>query len=421
MKVLVIGSGVIGVTTAYLLRCRGHDVTVIDRQEGPARETSFANGSLLTPSMAEPWNAPGCWRVLLGSLGRPGAALQLRLQGLPALAGWGVTFLRHSRTATFERSTLSNLRLALYSLEVMESLRRQTGIEYGRTVRGSLRVFRDPAALDQAFAAANGRLSEGLRFRRLSRAETIELEPALAPVANQLRGALYYETDETGDAYRFCVALADHARQQGVAFRFRTEVSSLEMRSARVTAVVSGRERFVADRYVVAAGSYSTPLLQHVGVRLPVRPVKGYSITFEGRRSQPPLSIPVIDDDLHAGVVPLEGAIRVVGTAEFAGYDLTLPPDRIRNLLRLMEAVLPQVQYDPATARPWCGLRAMSVDGVPIIGPTPISNLFVNVGHGHLGWTLAAASAQLLADLICGDSPSIEPAPFAFERFTAAR
>lgn len=421
MKVLVIGCGLVGLTTAYFLRRRGYEVTAIDRQEGPGRETSFANGALLTPGMAEPWNAPGCWRMLLASLGRSDAAMQVRLGALPALTGWGVTFLRNSTVNAFERSTLSNLRLAMYSLEVMRSLQQETGIEYGRAARGSLRIFRDQAALDEASEAARRLVSEGLRFQRLSRAETVEVEPALAPIENRLAGAIHYGTDETGDAYRFCVALADHIRKLGVEFRFRTEVSCLEVRSGHVTAAVSGGERFVADRYIVAAGSYTTPLLRHVGVRVPVRPVKGYSVTYNGLQGRPPLSIPVIDDHLHAAVVPLESAIRVAGTAEFAGYDLTLPAARIRNLLTLLQEVLPQAQLDPATARPWCGLRPMSADGVPIIGPTRLSNLLVNTGHGHLGWTMAAGSAQLLADLMCGEPPSIDPAPFPLARFAAAR
>jgi D-amino-acid dehydrogenase len=421
MKIIIIGSGLIGVTTAYFLRRRGYEVTVIDREEGPGRETSFANGALLTPSMPEPWNAPGCWRVLLASLGRKDAAMQLRMRALPALLGWGVEFLRNSKAAAFERNVLSNLRLALYSLEVMQSLRQQTHIEYGRAARGTLRVFRDRSTLDGAFAAANRLASEGLRFRRLSKEETVGLEPALEPIANQLTGALHYEADETGDAHRFCVSLAGRVREQGVDCRFCTEVTSLEMRAGRVVAAVSARERFVADKYIVAAGSYSTPLLRRVGVHVPVRPAKGYSVTFAGHQGRPSLSIPVIDDHLHAGVVPLEGAIRVVGTAEFAGYDRTVNPDRIRNLLMLLQEVLPQEQFDPATGTPWCGLRPMSVDGVPIIGPTPISNLLVNTGHGHLGWTMAAGSAQLLADFISEQSPSIDPASFALARFTATR
>jgi D-amino-acid dehydrogenase len=417
MKVLIIGSGLIGLTTAWFLRRNGHEVAVIDRAEGPGQETSFANGALLTPSMAEPWNAPGCWRVLLGSLGRSDAAMQLRLRALPAMAGWGLRFLSNSRAAIFERNTVSNSRLALYALEVLQSLRQQTAIEYGRTARGSLKIFRDQASLDLASEALARTSAKGADFRTLSNRETAELEPALAPIADQLAGAIHYGADETGDAYRFCVALAEHAKQQGVDFRFGTEVTSLEVRSGRITAVVAGSERFEADRYVVAAGSYSTPLLRRVGVNLPVRPAKGYSVTFDDHQDRPSLGIPVIDDHWHAAVVPLAGAIRVAGKAEFAGFDLTLSQARIQNLLKLLREVLPRARIDLGTARPWCGLRPMSVDGVPIIGPTPISNLFVNTGHGHLGWTMAAGSGQLLADLVSGNVPSIDPAPYALTRF----
>jgi D-amino-acid dehydrogenase len=262
---------------------------------------------------------------------------------------------------------------------------------------------------------------EGLTFRRLSTEATVALEPALGPIGEQLAGALHYGVDETGDAYRFCVALAERARQLGVKFHFRTEVSSLETRSGRVMAAVSKRERFVADRYIVAAGSYSMPLLRRIGVHVPVRPAKGYSISFDCERNRGSLRIPVVDDDWHAVIVPLEGAIRAAGTAEFAGYDRTLNPDRIRNLQRLLEQVLPEARFDPAVARPWCGLRPMSADGVPIIGPMPVSNLWANTGHGHLGWTMAAGSARLLADLVCGEAPSIDPAPFALSRFSASR
>jgi D-amino-acid dehydrogenase len=303
----------------------------------------------------------------------------------------------------------------------MEALGQLIDVEYGRKTQGTLRVFRDQTTLGRASKAANRLLSEGLNFRRLSTGETVELEPALAPIANQLAGAIHYESDETGDAYRFCVGLAEHAQKEGVEFRFGTAVSSLEMRSDRVMAAVSEAERFVADRYIVAAGSWSTPLLRPIGIHLPVQPAKGYSVTFDDSQRRPSLSIPVSDDQLHAAVVPLEGAIRVAGTAEFAGYDRTVNADRIRNLLGLLREVLPRAQFDPLTARPWCGLRAMSADGVPIIGPTPVANLLVNTGHGHLGWTMAAASARLLADLICGGSPCIDPAPFALARFTAAR
>lgn len=417
MKILIIGSGLMGVTTAYLLSESGHEVTVLDRGTGPARETSFANAALLTPSMSDPWNAPGCWRLLLASFGRSDTAFKLDLRALPSLMGWGVTFLRNSRKATFQRNSLINLRLALKSLEEMDSIARQTGIEYERMTVGTLRIFRELRVLERATVDANRLQCPGLRVRRLSIRETVELEPALAPIARQLTGAIQCETDVTGDAYRFCVALASHAQQKGVQFRFRTEVSSLEVRSNRLTAAVSDGERLVADRYIVAAGSYSTPLLRRVGVHLPVRPVKGYSVTLESHQHPQALNIPIIDDQLHAVITPLKGRVRVAGAAEFVGYDRAINPARIRSLLALLHEVLPQGQFDLATATPWSGLRPMSVDGIPIIGPTRIQNLFVNTGHGHLGWTMAAGSARLLADLICQRAPRIDPAPYDMKRF----
>jgi len=420
MKVIVIGAGLIGVTTAFALRSQGHDVTVIERKQSAGRETSFANGAILTPSMSDPWNAPGSWRVLLASLGRSDSPMQLRASTLPSLAGWGIHFLRNSRATTFERNSLSNLRLALYSLQVMQSLQSQTQIEYGRSARGTLRVFRDQAAWHNAVTVAERRSGEGLRFRALSRNDTIALEPALAPIADQLTGALHYETDETGDAYKFCTELTERARQCGVRFHFSTNVSTLEMRRSKIQSIVSGRNSFTADKYIIAAGSYSTPLLRQVGVHLPVRPVKGYSLTFEVPRGNQSLGIPVVDDRLHAVVTPLENKLRVAGTAEFTGFDLRLPASRIRNLENLVYEILPRAPVDPASATAWCGLRPVSSDGVPIIGPTPIENLLVNTGHGHLGWTMAAGSAQLLADLLAGNAPQLDPTLFSFARFTSS-
>lgn len=420
MKVIVIGSGLMGVTSAFFLTRCGYDVTVLERADGPARETSFANGAMLTAGMAEPWNSPGSWRVLLGSLVRSDAALQVRLGALPSLLGWGITFLRHSAPARFERNAASVLKLALYSRAAMQSLREELDIDYGRAARGSLSIFRSHAALDRACAVAHRRSLEGLPFRRLSNGEAVELEPALAPIAEQLAGAIHYATDETGDAHRFCESLAERARGLGVRFRFGTEVSSLEVESGRVVAVASNQGRLTADRYVIAAGSYSTPLLREAGINLPVRPAKGYSLTFDDSRERPSLRLPIIDSELHAVAVPLEGAVRLAGIAEFTGYDRTLNAARIRTLTKLLPAVLPRARLDFATAKPWCGLRPSSADGVAIIGATPIPNLWVNCGQGHLGWTTAAGSAKLLGSLLSGDTPGIDPAPYALARFARA-
>jgi D-amino-acid dehydrogenase len=415
MKVLVIGAGLIGVSTSYFLKSRGHEVTVVERERGPGLETSFANGALVSPSMPEPWNAPGCWRLLLASLARSDAPLQLRLRALPDLTGWGIQFLRNSSPERYRASTLRNVRLALFSLSALRNLRRETQIEYGATARGSLKLFRSAQKLNDALRQADHLLAEGLELRRLSRQETIELEPALLPIGDQFAGAIHYATDETGDAHRFCDALTERARQCGVNFSFGTRVSRLEVGSGRIAAVQTDQGRLLAEQYVVAAGSYSTPLLRAVGLQLPVRPAKGYSVTFDGSRSA--LSIPIVDDDMHAAVVPVGNATRVAGTAEFAGFDLTLRPERVRNLANLAQMILPRAGLDPATARPWCGLRPMSADGVPIIGATTLSNLWLNTGHGHLGWTMAAGSGQLLADLLSGETPGLDPQPYALARF----
>ena len=417
MKALVIGSGLIGTTSAYFLSRRGWEVTVLERQDGPGQETSFANGSLLTPSMPEPWNAPGSWRVLLKSIGRSDSPLKLRLKALPHLGGWGTGFLRNSSAERYHRNTVKNLKLALHSIEVLARLRQDTGIEYDCALRGSLRVIRDAAALERALAWAETLRRDGLTYRRLTPREIVTMEPALAPIAQQLAGGIHYPVDETGNAYKFCVGLTEHARRGGVDFRFGTPVTGIEVRQGNVAAVLSGGTRFTADRYIMAAGSYSPLLLKKIGIKVPIRPAKGYSITFEQPRLDPPFQQPVADDDFHAVVVPLGNVIRVAGTAEFTGYDLALTEARIQNLVALVNQVLPAGGFERSQAKPWCGLRPMSVDGVPIIGPTPIGNLWLNTGHGHLGWTMAAGSGQLLSDLMTGGSPGVDPDDYALARF----
>jgi len=404
-----------------MLNRAGHSVTVVDRQAGPGRETSFANGALLTPSMSEPWNTPGWWRTLLASLGRSNSPLQLSLNALPGLGAWGLGFLRNSSPSRFEHNTLLNLRLALYSREVMGRLREETGIDYSRSALGTLRVFRDSAALDQALAGLGHLSSQGVSVRRLSREATVALEPALAPIEVQLAGAIHSDVDESGDAHRFCIELGDVARRHGVAFRYGVDITRLDVENGLVTAAIGERDRIVADNYVVAAGSYSTRLLRTIGLCLPVRPVKGYSVTFDDPEGRCALRVPVVDDHLHAVVVPLEGAIRVAGTAEFAGYDLSLRQARVDNLVGLLRQVFPEAQLDPASAKAWCGLRAMSADGVPIIGPTAVPNLAVNTGHGHLGWTMAAGSAQLLADVLSETPASVDLTGYAPARFARSR
>ena len=417
MKTIVIGSGLIGITTAYFLQRQGHEVTVIDRSTGPGMETSFANGGILTPSMSYPWNAPGIWRVLLASICNSKSPMKLHLRTLPTLIDWGITFLRNSSSEAFERNTLSNLKLALYSLETLQTLRQQIGINYNCKTFGTVRIFKDQKSFLHGQEAAIKLMSAGMDARILSRQETVDIEPALSPIMSQLVGGIHYKNDEVGDAHLFCIALEEYLKQSGVKFLFSTPIQSLEVRSNKITAVVGNQERFVADRYVIAAGSYSTLLLRKVGIHLPVKPVKGYSVTFSSYLSKNPLCIPIVDDNLHAAIVPIGEALRIVGTADLSGYNLNLSPGRIQNLMMLMKTVFPEIALDSTKAKPWCGLRAMSADGVPIIGETCIGNLFLNTGHGPLGWTMAAGAGELLAYLIDKMPPPINSAPYALSRF----
>jgi D-amino-acid dehydrogenase len=372
--------------------------------------------------MSGPWNAPGSWRVLASSLARSDAPLQLRLKALPGLSRWGIAFLRSSTAARVARSTLSNVRLACYSMHALRALRQVEQLEYGQRTVGSLRLFRDQHKFSAAGAAAKPLVVEGIASRILAPAEVTALEPALAPIERELVGAIHYPGDESGDAYVFCTALAERALAAGIEFRYGQEVQALDVRNGAIESVRCGKDTLRADRVVVAAGSYSTPLLRQVGIDLPVRPAKGYSVTFERAPSGDGLQIPVIDDDLHAALAPLATTIRAAGTAEFAGFDLTLRPERLRNLTKLVARILPGERLDPAAGRPWCGLRPMSSDGVPIISATPVTNLWVNTGHGPLGWTMAVGSGRLLAQLMGNTKLEIDPTPYALERFaTRAR
>jgi D-amino-acid dehydrogenase len=298
----------------------------------------------------------------------------------------------------------------------MSSLREQLPLDYDHVAHGSLRIFRSELALQRTLVAATQLSAAGVRFRVIDRKEAVTLNPALTPIADQLAGAIHYDTDETGDAFLFCTRLADHARQLGVTFRLDTEVTALESKSGKIVAAASATERFVGDTYIICAGSYSARLLRHLGFDLPIRPAKGYSVSFDTQLRRP-LPIPIVDDELHAVIVTLGDTIRVAGTAEFAGYDTSIDRERVDNLVRLLRRVLPEDDFDMSTAKPWCGLRPMSADGVPIIGATAIPNLFVNAGHGHLGWTMATGSARLLVDMLSGSRPEIDPAPYALARF----
>ena len=419
MRVLILGSGLAGVTAAYYLRMHGCDVVVIDRASGPGRETSYANGSMITPSQADPWNAPGVARVLMKSLGREDAAVLLRAAALPSLLGWGLTFLRNSAAKHFQRNYLHNVGLVHYSQWVMRDLLTLHSLQFDHVYDGTMKIFRDPAALDHAITIAHWLKQVGVQHRALEPAEVLEIEPMLSPVIDQIVGGVGYPGDETGNARMFCEELRRVCADAGVQFRFSEPVREIMRSRKRIDGMRTAKEVLTADVYVLAAGSFSSPWAKQLGFALPVRPAKGYSITLpmDGWDVRP--RVPIVDDSLHAALVPVGNVLRIAGTAEFTGYDVTVNPRRIDNLVNLFRRVYPQLadSVDFTAVQPWCGLRPLTPDGMPIIGRSPIENLFVNTGHGPLGWSMACGSGKAVADIVVGEPTDIDVTPFALSRF----
>ena len=421
MKVVIIGAGLAGLTTAYYLQREGAQVTVIERAAGPGLETSFANGALLHPSFVEPWNSPGIFRQIVRSIGREDAAMLLRAKAVPGLLAWAPQFLRNSSPERFALNTQKNVRLAIYSLLLMQQIRESTPLDYGYQSRGLLAVFRSAVLRNKMSASAEQMSNLGLNNRPLDPAAVVGLEPALEPIRDQLAGGIHYTSDEGGDAHMFCREMSRVLQEGGATLRYELSVDAIHRQGARINQVACNGETITGDAYVLAAGSYSPLLARPMGLNLPIQPAKGYSITIP--RAHAPLAAPkigIVDAELHAAVVPVgDDRIRVAGTAELTGFDLSIRPQRIENLKRLLARIVPRFAEDlgEGLVRPWTGLRPMCADGVPIIGSTPLENLFLNTGHGHLGWTLAAASARLASDAVLGRVSSIRKGDYELARF----
>ncbi len=421
MKIAIVGAGLAGLCAARgLLEAGEGHITVFEHRAGPGLETSFANGALLHPSAVDPWNSPGILRFLLTNLGNERSPVLLRLRALPSLLGWGARFVRESATKRHRAHTLANVSLALRSVQLMQRLRDE-GVEYGAAQLGSLAIYREAAALARGQQHARWLQEHGVSSRALSRDEVVAQEPALAPIAGQLAGGLHHTTDESGDAYRFCLALAARLEARGVAFRWGTAVSALHTAGGAVRGLrlaEGGWEPF--DAVVLAAAWWSVALAAPLGLRLPVRPAKGYSITLPlpalGQRPCTPL----IDNDLHIAVVPVVGGrLRVAGTAEFCGEDRRIDARRIGNLQQALARIYPEMAAHAGRAarQDWTALRPMCADGKPLIGGTRVPGLYLNTGHGQIGWTTGAASGELLAAAVTGQAPPIDAAPFLPARF----
>lgn len=419
MPIIVVGAGLLGLTTAYFLRQHGAEVLVVERQAGPALETSFANGGMLHASQANPWNEPGVLWQALRMLGREDAALLIRPRAVPAMLGWIWTFLRNSSLPRYLINVEKNARLASYSLTVLAEHFAALDLPFARADRGTLKIYRSADELDIAARFAERGRAFAIAYQLLSTTDTVSLEPALAPIAGELAGGIHFPNDVAGDAYRFCRALAERCLLDGVVFRYDAQVERLVTNHGVVRGAMVNGEMLSTDKVVLAAASHSAALAASAGLRVPVQPVKGYSITVPMAHWHVQPQVPVIDEHYHAALCPLGQQLRVAGTAEFAGFDTTPTPSRIANLYDLIARIYPleAAGIDRRACAPWTGLRPMSPDGVGIMGRTKIAGLFLNTGHGHLGWTMAPGAGKLVADDIMLNATEIASTDYQLARF----
>ncbi len=406
MNIIILGSGVIGTTTAWFLSQAGHDVTVIERQSGAGLETSFANAGEISPGMAAPWAAPGIPLRALQWLFMRHGPLVIRPRLDPAMWRWMAQMLGNCNVQRYEINKTRMVRLAEYSRDCLVALRRDTGIAYDERSQGTLQVFRDQRQFDEAAHDIAVLERYGVPHALLDVAGCEQVEPALARVRGRILGGLRLPGDETGDCFKFTQALAALAQQQGVTFHNGVEIGALSTDGEQIAGVMTSKGELKADAYVVAMGSYSPLLLRPLGVKIPVYPVKGYSITMPVIDPAGAPESTVMDETFKVGITRLGQRIRVGGTAELAGYDTRLRQERRAPLVRAVDDLFPH-GGDLSRATFWCGLRPMTPDGTPVLGATPYRNLFLNTGHGTLGWTMSCGSARVLADIVSGREPEI--------------
>ena len=419
MKVLVLGSGVIGVASAYQLALAGHEVTVVDRQPAAALETSYGNAGEVSPGYSAPWAGPGVPIKAVKWLLMQHRPLVIRPNIDLNLVRWGIAMLRNCTAARYEVNKGRMVRLAEYSRDCLKELRAQTGIHYDERMQGTLQLFRTQAQLDGTAADIAILKRYGVAFELLDRAGFIRHEPALAHVQEKFVGGLLLPGDETGDCFKFTQNLAAMAAKQGVQFRYGTRIQRLQLAGKQIEGVVTDAGTLKADAYLVALGSYSPLLLKNVGIRIPVYPVKGYSITVPITDASGAPESTVMDESHKVAVTRLGDRIRVGGTAELAGYTLKLHEARRQTLEHVVTDLFPR-GGDVSRAEFWCGLRPMTPDGTPVVGATRLPNLYLATGHGTLGWTMAAGTGRVIADVISGKKPGIDMDGLTVDRYPNA-
>ena len=416
MKIIVMGGGLMGVTTAWYLAQAGHEMTVIDRRDGVARETSFANAGLIAPGHSHAWASPQAPMTLLKSLFSTDTALRFRLKADPRMWAWSLRFLANCTTERNRANTLVKVKLCNYSREALIALRRETGIAYDETAKGALYLYRDKEHLQTGLANMGLLNDQGLGLTALDPDGVATLEPALAHFKGRLAGAIYAPQDESGDAFVFAEKLAELCRARGVTFLLNSTITGIATDGDRIAGVITESGRLAADGYVLALGSYSPLVARGLSVKLPVYPVKGYSVTIptEGFDGAP--TIGGVDEEYLVAFCRMGDRLRLTATADFAGYDTAYEAKDFALMLRVARELFPNAG---AFDRPshWACLRPMTPDGPPIIGGTRYQNLWINTGQGHMGWTMACGSGRIIADLIQGKKPDIEISGFSPERY----
>ena len=422
MRVVVLGAGVVGMTTAYYLWRDNHQVTVIDRQPAAGMESSFGNAGGLCPSFAGPWAAPGMVGKVLKMAMKRDAAIRFSLWPSPERLAWVSQWADNCNAESFALNKQRMQKVAHYSLRCLQALAEEADIDtFDYHAHGVLQLFRTPAELDMGRLSARTLESLGVAWQLLTPAEACRVEPALAATAHQFAGALHLPGDASGDSHKFCTALTAYLQQRGVLFRFNERVRRLLGDDREVDGVkLASGEILEADAYVVALGSFAPALLRKINMHMPVYPLKGYSLT-----------VPIVDDaaiphaalmDEHSKIMVsrLGDRIRVAGMADLVGYDQRVRTDRCKLLLRLTRELLPHgLDYDRATY--WAGLRPMTPDGPPVIGATRLQRLYLNAGHGSNGWTQACGTSRIVADVIAGRRPEIDITGLTGLRFNLSR
>ncbi|MCH9000416.1 MAG: D-amino acid dehydrogenase, partial [Proteobacteria bacterium] len=406
MKILVMGAGVIGVTTAYELLKDGHEVAVVESHESAGEETSAGNAGLIAPGHAYAWSSPAAPGILLKSLFRADQALRFRLRPDPRLWAWSFKFLRQ---CTAERARVNTLRkhaLCVYSQDQLHRVVAETGVEYDAQDGGLLYLYRDPAGFEQAAVKAEILSGDGQEMEVIDVARAIQIDPALAPARDKLAGAIFCPTDESGDSRLFTRGLAAACEGLGGRFHYGTTIRRITLAGDRVEKVVTDRGDLAAEAYVLALGCNSPILARPLGVKLPIYPIKGYSVTVPAAPGDLAPRIGGVDEDNLVAYARLGARLRITATAEFAGYDLSHQPSDFRHMLAAVQDLIPEGgDFDKPSYR--ACLRPMTPEGTPIFGLGRQTNLYFNSGHGHMGWTMACGAARIAADLVPGRTPAI--------------